>query len=343
MATLHRIALVAAVLAVPAARAASAAPVEASAGQAAGDHRSDKSPAAASEACSADAARLVAALASVDEVAQTDARRQLAAMGDAAVAPLMEVLLDRKAPVHHRMAVGETLIAVGQPVQAALIGALDHPDTFALATAAQVLGLVGDAQAVRVLVKALHDTEPYVRDKAAWALGWLGEGSAMDDLVRVFREDPSVDVRTTSAKALGRLGCRAAVEPLVEGLEAPRPRVRAASAEALGLMGPLLASGVRGELGRKKAAAALVAALADEHWTVRAVAAEALGLMKEPTAAEPLIALLADTDVRMAAVKALGRIASRPAKQALAKVAASEKDESVRQAAEEAIRSMKKP
>jgi len=287
-------------------------------------------------ASAAAAARLVADLASVDEKVQTEARKRLAALGEAAVAPLMKVLGDAAAPQPHRLAAAETLAAVGRPAQAALIGTLKHADTFVRATAARTLGLTGDVQAVGAVLDALRDKEPAVREKAAWALGQLGNAAALLDLIAALRTDPSLDVRTTAADALGRLGCRAAIEPLIEGLEDEQPPIRAASAKALGLMGPLLASGARGELGRKKAVAALLAALADKHGTVRADAAEALGLMRERTAAESLANLLADADLRMVAIEALGRIDERAALRALEKVAADTKDESLRGAAEAA-------
>ena len=290
-----------------------------------------------------EAGRLVASLATVDDAQQTAARQRLVELGPAAVAPLAAVLRDPKAPMHHRMAVTETLAEVGRPARAAMVAALDDPDTFARASATQVLGLIGDTQTLRALLKPLGDADPYVRDKAAWALGRIGNAGALPDLVKAFREDTSLDVRTTAADAIGRLASRAGVEPLVEGLKDPQPRLRAASAEALGLMGPILASGARGELGRKKAAAALTAALADTHWTVRASAAEALGLLRDADAVRPLADLLSDPDVRLVAVRAIGRIGSRAAKRILQDTAANHAAEAVRRAAQEALQAGQAP
>ena len=62
--------------------------------------------------------------------------------------------------------------------------------------------------------------------------------------------------------------------------------------------------------------------LKDADWWIRIAAADTLGRLKDPRAVEPLIAALADEDVRWTAVEALGRIGDPRALNALGKMLA---------------------
>ena len=95
------------------------------------------------------------------------------------------------------------------------------------------------------------------------------------DLVRLL-SDNEARVRRRAALAVGRVGLRDGVQPLVAVLGDSDPEVRQMAAFALGL------------LGDKTARDPLVGALADESPLVQGSAAEALGLIADPAAAEPI-------------------------------------------------------
>ncbi|WP_414625083.1 HEAT repeat domain-containing protein, partial [Calothrix sp. CCY 0018] len=97
---------------------------------------------------------------------------------------------------------------------------------------------------------------------------------------------------------LGKIGDKAAVEPLINALQDEDSFVRSSAAEALG------------KIGDKAAFEPLINALQDEDLYVRRNAAEALVKIGDKAAVEPLINALQDEDsrVRWSADEALGNI-----------------------------------
>jgi HEAT repeat protein len=98
-------------------------------------------------------------------------------------------------------------------------------------SAAWALGEIGDASAVEPLVEALSDRKR-VKDVAAKALGEIGDPQAIDPLVDVL-QDENWEVRSTAAKALGNIGDIRAVEPLIDALEDQNEIVRWYATQAL--------------------------------------------------------------------------------------------------------------
>jgi HEAT repeat protein len=96
-----------------------------------------------------------------------------------------------------------------------------------------------------------------------------------------------------AAEALGDIGDKRAVEPLIKALSDGGQEVRESAARALG------------EIGDKRAVKPLIKALEDEDYSVRAIAAGALGNIGDKRAVEPLIKALKDKDfnVRYKAAK----------------------------------------
>ena len=215
-------------------------------------------------------------------------------------------------------------------------------------TAAEALGRIGDARAVKPLSVALKDT--YIGHDAAEALGRIGDARAVKPLSAALNDTDSL-VRRAAAEALGRIGDARAVEPLSAALKDTDNGVRYHAAEALG------------QIGDPRAVEPLSAALKDTDSGVRYRAVEALDRLGwQPDrsevgaaywaakhawdncvrigapAVEPLSAVLGDEEwsVRQAAAGALGRIADACAVEPLV-AALRDADGRVRQAAAEAL------
>jgi HEAT repeat protein len=135
----------------------------------------------------------------------------------------------------------------GSPIGiAALVRALDDPDTGVRFAAAQRLGRIGlDAEeALPDLRRAAEDRENSVRGAASEAIRTV-KAKASDFRIKVLPgalEDlasPDPDVRRGAAEILGGFGARSApaVPALIRSLDDRDASVRLASAHALGLIG----------------------------------------------------------------------------------------------------------
>ena len=110
------------------------------------------------------------------------------------------------------------------------------------------------------LTALVSDTEPRVRRRAALAIGRVGLREGVQPLIGVLA-DPDPDVRAMGAFALGLIGDGSAVPPLVAALRDTAPLVAGRAAEALGLINAKDAAGSIGEMaaqyGRSPAVAAM--------------------------------------------------------------------------------------
>src|SRR5262249_38704340 len=89
----------------------------------------------------------------------------------------------------------------------------------ARSAAAQALGSMTGTPAVRLLIAALEDVEPWVRYAAALGLGRHGSPLALAPLERLARGDAAVHVSVAAIDAIAALGgdgAVAALEPLVD-------------------------------------------------------------------------------------------------------------------------------
>jgi HEAT repeat protein len=87
--------------------------------------------------------------------------------------------------------------------------------------AAEALGHLGQPRALDAMIEALKDVDRMVRRAAAVGLGKLGNVRALDSLVLALR-DKERDVRSEAALALGMLGKARAVEPLIKAWQKER-------------------------------------------------------------------------------------------------------------------------
>jgi HEAT repeat protein len=181
------------------------------------------------------------------------------------------------------------------------------------------------AAEVEDLIKKLKSKDSDARRQAAKELSEMGPDArpAVADLVKALK-DNDLFVRRFSATALGKVGpdAKAAVPALKAALGDNKKEVQQAAVEALSQMGP---AGID----------ALLVAVKDpaKDAEVRRKAAEGLGAMGKPgrKAVKPLTEVLtggpkgkgramAEGDVRLAVVNALGELATPADKAALAAV-----------------------
>ena len=261
--------------------------------------------------------------------ARERAIQQLAALGPAALEPLM----------HHLRSISVTSLALGRA-----------------AIAARALGRMGDFRAIPPLLAVLGDQRAggaHLRAAAATALGELKAEAAASLYERALARQ-SDDHWQLETERLSTLHLETLVGALVEALRDPAPEVRAAAANAcvdLCLAEPpraLLADkhlpsstlDAEGHQGASQTLALAVEplsdALQDEDAAVRAAAATALGWIGEQRAAGPLARSLKDPveACRIAAAMALGLLRSPVALKPLARALGDASVEVQQQAAE---------
>jgi HEAT repeat protein len=232
-----------------------------------------------------DATAAAAGLASADPAARTRAACELRELGSGAAPALPRLLamLDDGSPVDAAVCAERTwrhgwsqdatspgeqaasaLVAIGTPAYEPLTKALAGPAWIARKNAAWALGALGNRSAIPLLSRTLRDAEPAVRGRGAWALGALDSSEAVPALVEALKDtDPGV--REQVAWALGAIGDRRAVDGLIGALADSAAGVRKQAAWALGA------------LSDKRAVTALMKCLKDPEAGVRKQAAWALG------------------------------------------------------------------
>lgn len=122
-----------------------------------------------------------------------EASKALAAIGEAALLPLIEGLQDTNSIV-----CSGVIDALGQlrdpRAVDPLVSMLQDEDRQVRADAAEALGSIGDQHAVEPLVDLLSDEDWYVRCHACYALGDIGEISVYEALIGALH-DTEPDVR----------------------------------------------------------------------------------------------------------------------------------------------------
>ncbi|MEA3303577.1 MAG: HEAT repeat domain-containing protein [Pseudomonadota bacterium] len=81
---------------------------------------------------------------------------------------------------------------------------------------ARTLGILGDAESVDVLIERLRDEDVDVSIDAAEALGNIGAAEAVPALIESLENDPSGEVCTVIAEALGKIGNSKSIGPLLK-------------------------------------------------------------------------------------------------------------------------------
>jgi HEAT repeat protein len=294
---------------------------------------------------------LIASLEKIPERARRRAVWVLGYLGDEATPALIEAIKNDQADV--RVVAIRAIIEMGEKGERAipaLVGALGDRDEDVRESAALALSRIGTKarSAASALKAALRDSDWTVRREAAGALARVGPepGQAMPALESVVKDDPRPEVRAAAASAIVSVARSAsersrAVLDLIVALEDRDPRVRKASASALGTFGPdataavgpltahLLkdpdrharswAADALGEIGptARSAVPLLIAALKEPDPWLRRIAAEALGKIgsaREDVVSALIVALRDPADTaREGATGALVTLAERSA------------------------------
>ncbi len=208
----------------------------------------------------------------------------------------------------------QAVLAAGEGCERVLLDRLSSRDVAVFEPAAAALANLRSRKAAPALVAALGQGGPRSLP-AAWALGMIGEPSAIPVLAKAL-SSPAPELRRAAVRALVRMGGEG-VEAEVAGVwrnftdpgsgaAAERAAIRVLGELKAGDAVPLLLS-VRPEnrdaavwaLGRiadPGAAASVREALADPRWTVRREAAQALGAMGDKGAVPLLRAALDDRE-----------------------------------------------
>lgn len=194
------------------------------------------------------------------------------------VLALAEGLLDRDARARRAaIDVLETLGPAAAPAAPALVKALGDSDCFVRWSAARALGKTGGAHAaiaVPALARLLEDSDLNVRRAAATALDRYGPAAypALTALIRTLAVEDG-DLRVTVIRAMRGIGGDAepAVPALIKVLADREARVRLAAVETMAKLGPAA----------KDAADELRKLLRDEDAEVRRAASAALVTVAE--------------------------------------------------------------
>ena len=241
----------------------------------------------------------------------------LTKLGESSVDPLLLALKDIDETVRRR-----ATMVLGQMWQIPELIDLCDSEVEIRRRAAVSLGELGDARTLSPLLAVLRDSDEKVRHNAIASLGRICQ---IPELIQLGND--SALLRQKAAVALGGLGDKRTVQPLVAALRDSNRKVRKCAARALRKLGePAVVSLVamlRDERrdARRRAALALAKdggelalesltiALHDEQRYVRETALEALAKLGNPAVKPLVIALRShDPELRISAAEALRRI-----------------------------------
>jgi len=213
-----------------------------------------------------------------------------------------------------------------------------HPKTREIAAwwlRRRIFGVFGPGQVYSQVVTTLGDqAQPESRRVAAAnALGEFLTMTGAKHLATAIRQDPSVEVRVASVKALERMNNQGPNQDLSFAMTDDAESVRLAAVRAATRVNVF------------SDVASIVALVGDESPLVRRAAADSLGAMRAKDAVEGLTVLAQRTEeaepaVRMAAIWALAQIRDVSARSVIADAAANDPDRFVRDAATVALRRM---
>ncbi len=267
---------------------------------------------------------LQAVLRSSDREARLMALEEIrAAEVPSPVTVLLETLGDHDEVVSLR--VKEVLINLATSTTDQISAALKSAEPRVVETILDIIAATGNSRFVGDVLAFADNDDPYLRQKAAIALGKIGDQFVVTTLTRLAG-DPSDAVRAAACNALGWIGGDAALDCLFACLEDRNATAQLAALGALVLIGtPKVISRFKDDLDRGPL-------------TRQMLATKALGWIGESGVVEPLLGALnhSDWQVRRLALESLGRIRDDRSFDAVA-AAVRDEEPKVRQAAVEAL------
>ncbi len=212
-------------------------------------------------------------------------------------------------------------------------------------TVASILGNMKDPIAIKPLLDAMRIQVPpgatedektfasSIRNGAISALSSIGAPAVEGLIATLSNPNENETTRVSAASALGAIGDKRAVVPLINALKDPNKNVRATSALSLGM------------LKDRRALIPLMDALNDSDIVTKTNAASSLGLLADKTAVQPLLNILVDKNerekVRTTALDSLGLIKDTTALEPILKILIDEYEkDGIRKSAATALRLM---
>jgi len=223
------------------------------------------------------------------------------------------------------------VVLINQKAVGFLIPLLQSEDNMTCGMVADILGDIGDVQAVEPILALLKHPNQYARMRGASALGAIGDVRAVEPILALLKNG---DIDSRVIIALGQLRDIRALDHLTPLLNHPDEAIRLAVIEAFREMKaiqttehliPLLKDthpAIRREALRALANVGInniTALLKNEDWHIRRMASVKLGDMGKGDVIEHLIPLLNDKSyyVRSDVAKALRKIGTPEAQKAL--------------------------
>lgn len=201
----------------------------------------------------------------------------------------------------HRQRQARKLISQSDDVRfvVGLIDLLDTADGYLQRECINLLGKIGNNQAVPILTELLNrqPIDEELQEDVIIALGRIGDDRAESPLLSLATHENEY-IRQRIAKALGSFASEPSIQALTKMLDDDNNEVRANATKALG------------DIGDPVAIPALDNALDDAIWTVRKQAATALAQFNDDAIVEPMIYALQDIRslIRVIAAKKLGEL-----------------------------------
>lgn len=172
------------------------------------------------------------------------------------------------------------------------------------------------------ILRKTHSPAGHRRARAAERLGLIASEPAERRLVELVTGDHSIEVRIVATRALGKTGSALAAQTLLRSLSRADPVPEGIVSAALLELGPEAVPALREALAGQRAGGR----------RQRAMAANVLGLLDEMPAWQGMVSNITsrDLEVRLSAVRALGRIGLPQAAQAIAACLRPEEDPALR-------------
>ncbi|MEW5953614.1 MAG: HEAT repeat domain-containing protein [Bacillota bacterium] len=196
-----------------------------------------------------------------------------------------------------------SLSKISQPPIVQMLEALQNKDGKIRAGAAWALGKLKAGEAVDLLLLAIKDKEEDVRREAVIALGEISDKRAVMPLIKVLEEEDSAYVRSSAATGLGAISDQRSIQPLISILN-NEDEVHVLGEIALAL----------GKLGATQAIFPLIELFKNEDSNLAEYIKCALVQIGKPTVI-PLIQSLNNNNplIRRGAAKTLGEIGEKSA------------------------------